>query len=92
MANPSVTTLVDFTRTLLAENVASADVHILDSSKDYYWTYRETGGTTPTMPTDRYSVAGTEWLFWRCTLEVRPTANSDIYAFSIGAGKVRVDA
>lgn len=85
MAIPVIVACPAETWTLVATNVTSGFVHILDESPaKYYQTYRPTGGLAPTTKTEAVP--------FTTVLQISASSGIDVYIMAVvSAGSVRVD-
>ncbi len=93
MANPLPITLVANTWTKVATSVQSGQLRFYSGQYEYYHTYRLTGGAAPTGdPTQGASAfaAGAVRATTR-PLPISLNADSDIYLYCTGPGKIVVE-
>jgi hypothetical protein len=90
MADPSIVPVVGNNFTKVATNVTSGQIHILDTSPYYVYTYRMNGQPAPTYPADLDECTD----FVGKSMSISAAAAIDVYlatAKDDGGGSVRVD-
>ena len=85
MADPDVQSLPKDTWTKVATNVTTGFIHIINIKPGVYMqTYRDTGGSAPTLKTEGVPMKRTE--------PISNTTGIDVYVYPIAkAGLIRVD-
>lgn len=85
MADPVVIECLHNQIVTAATSVLSCDVIVKDQSKDYYYTYRETGQAAPTAPPNPNNPdnpINQEWLYLSGgLLNFVPAQSSDFYIY-----------
>lgn len=84
MPNPAIVALTAGQWNLVATNVTTGIIHILDTSTQYQQTYRLTGGVAPTLQSEG---AAFEWP----GIPISSDAAIDVYVWPDKNVNVRVD-
>jgi len=98
MANPVVISIPEWTWTKIAENVVTGIIDMLDSSMQYYQTYRVTGEAAPTAPSNLVIPTEAVRMFQQSNSEgISAITGIDVYVLALNTdddavdvGKIRV--